>query len=108
MICPWYSDWSFANAPSLILLGACALRLGRRLGYFVAIVASGVVVVRGLVLNVILFRHHELLESWGMVARLEINPFLSLHTQHALALAIFSVAAYMVRSAMQRDRHPTN
>jgi len=95
MICPWYSDWSFTNSPSLILLAACALRLGRRTGCFIAIVASGVVIVRGLMVNLDLARHRELLESWSMMARLDLNPFLSLHSQHSLALIIFLVAAYV-------------
>ena len=95
MICPWYSDWSFTSSPSLILLAAFALRLGRRLGCFVAIVASGVVVVRGLISNVDLVRHHEFLESWSMMARLDFNPFLSLHAQHLLALMVFIMAVYL-------------
>jgi len=95
MICPWYSTWSFTNSPSLILLAACALRVGRRFGYFVSVVASGVVVVRGVFLNGDLIRHHEMLESWGMMARLDMNPFLSLHTQHVFALLILIMAAHL-------------
>ena len=95
MICPWYSEWSFANAPSLILVAACGLRWGRRFAYFIAVVASGVVVVRGVFLNINLSLHHEILESWGMMARLDLNPFLSLHAQHLFALLILMTAAYM-------------
>jgi hypothetical protein len=101
MICPWYIEWSFTNAPSLILLAACALRLGRRTGCFIAIVASGVLIVRRLMVNLDLVRHHELLESWSKMAKLDFNPFLSLHSQHLLALIIFMMAAYMATISLR-------
>ena len=105
MLCPWYTTWSFYNSPSLILLAACGLRLGRRLGYFIAVVASGVVLVEGVVLNIQLIRDHEMLESWGILVWSGMNPFLSLHTQYLFALIVLITAAYF---ATVRLRHTGN
>jgi hypothetical protein len=101
MICPWYSEWSFSNAPSLILLAAIALRFGRRAGSFLALVAGGVIVVRGLELNFELMRHGEWLESWSPLVVFQMNPFLSLHTQYLFALVIFITSASMARKALR-------
>jgi hypothetical protein len=101
VICPWYIEWSFSNAPSLILLAAIALRFGRRAGSFLALVTSGVIVVRGLGLNFELMRHGEWLESWSPLGRFQMNPFLSLHTQYLFALLIFIMSAFMARKALR-------
>lgn len=101
MICPWYTEWSFSNNPSLILMAAIALRLGRRTGSFLALVASGVVVIRGLGLNLELMRHGEWLESWGHLASFQMNPFLSLHTQYLFGLFIFIMSVSMARKALR-------
>lgn len=105
MICPWYTDWSFANEPSFILLAACALQFRRRLGYFVAVVASGVVVVRGLSFSLEIFRQ----EFWGpfdIPTTLYRNPFLYLPVQYVFALVIFVTAAYLQIRISRRQQGP--
>lgn len=101
MICPWYSEWSFLNAPSLLLLAAIGLRLGRRVGCFVALVASGVVVVRGINFNFVLLHYSEWIESWSGMRGFEINPFLFLNTQYLLALLIFILAVFLARKTLR-------
>jgi hypothetical protein len=108
MICPWYSEWSFSNAPSLILLAAIALRFGRRAGSFLALVAGGVIVVRGLELNFELMRHGEWLESWSPLVVFQMNPFLSLHTQYLFALVIFHHVGVDGEKGSSTRRHPTS
>ena len=101
MICPWYTEWSFLNPPSLLLLAAIALRVGRRAGCFVALVASGVVVVRGVKFNYVLLHYGEWIESWSGMAGFQLNPFLFLHTQYLLALMIFILAVFLTRKTLR-------
>ena len=101
VLCPWYTEWSYSNASSLILLAAIALRLGRRTGSFIALVSCGVIVVRGLALNLQLLRHGEWLESWSHLVGVQMNPFLSLQTQYVFALFIFIMSASVARKALR-------
>jgi hypothetical protein len=105
MLCPWYTEWSFLNPPSLLLLAAIALRLGSRAGCFVALVASGVVAVQGINFNFMLLHHGEWMESWSGMRGFEINPLLFLNTQYLLALLIFILAGFLTRKTLRPAVH---
>jgi hypothetical protein len=104
MLCPWYTEWSFLNPPSLLLLAAIALRLGSRAGCFVALVASGVLVAQGIKFNYVLLQYGEWMESWSGMRGFEINPFLFLNTQYLLALLVFILSVFLTRKTLRPNQ----
>jgi len=45
VVCPWFVPWTYFNEPTLLLIAACALCVGRRFSYCIALTLSGYLIM---------------------------------------------------------------
>ena len=105
--CPWYYPWSYFNEPTILLVAAFFLFLGRIWSYALSSCLSGYLVGQLISLYVV----HDL-SPLAMLLDPDARIIYEWQTQYILASAILLLTAfYLVRAVMSnlssQNRHPT-